>query len=166
MQLNKELQLFIRDILQCPQCGGENTFVVSATKVDLNGITRDFTRFYCQTDGLSAEFNFDEAIKNTIVSNKFTKVNVVCNDVSLGEFDKFEFKLVSANIVENPTIPLFKLDEKKGLVEEFLSLNDDEKYINLTDIHELFKDSEDPSKVYIILKEENLLTDTNNINFN
>lgn len=166
MQLSKEFKIFIRDIIQCPQCGGENTFVVSATKVDTNGITRDFTKFYCQSDGLSAEVNFDDAIKNTIVSNKFTKVSVVCNDVNLGEFDKFEFKLVAADIVENPVIPFFKLDEKKSLVEEFLSLNNDEKYINLMDIYELFKDSEDPSKVYILLKEEKFLTDKTNINFN
>lgn len=165
--LTNHIQIFIRDILQCPRCGCDDTFVVSSTKIDQNGITQDFTRLYCPHEGVSAEINFNEAIKNTFLSNEFKNISIISNLEEIDTFDEFEFQLISALLSENASIPIFKQDTLKTLIEEFLCLKTKEKesYINLLDIDAIYKDNSDINKVYIIIKDTNLLTKKQNLNF-
>lgn len=167
--LTNHIQLFIRDILQCPRCGCDDTFVVSSTKIDQNGITQDFTKLYCPCEGISAEINFNEAIKNIFVNNEFNTVSIVVNLEEINTFNKFEFQLISALLSEGASVPTFKQDIVKSLIEEFLCLkaNDDtkENYINLLDINAIYKDNSDVNKVYVVINDSKLLTQKQNLNY-
>lgn len=170
IQLNKHIQLFIRDILQCPRCGCEDTFVVSSTKMYENGITQDFTKLYCPYEGISTDVNFNESIKNIFLDNEFKSVSIVSNSEEVESFDEFEFQLISALLSKNAHIPDFKQDLINYLIEEFLCLKTkdkekEENYLNLLDINAIYKDNSDNNKVYVIISDPKLLTQKQDLNY-